>query len=81
MARVKRRAVGRSCFQQCKKSRTADHIGDNDSMDVNHSDMGENFPEELEQSKADETDNNDDNSNKQGKEGKEEKKNKNYKKE
>eukprot|EP00957_Ditylum_brightwellii_P138807 10580651-Ditylum_brightwellii.AAC.1 len=74
MARM-RRAVVKRYSQQYKKSRTADHTSDDDSMDLNHSDMGENLTEESEQGEIngmnqenDGTDDEDENSNKKGKE-------------
>eukprot|EP00957_Ditylum_brightwellii_P074395 5652070-Ditylum_brightwellii.AAC.1 len=77
MARSKRRTVGRRHFQQLKKIRTADHISDDGAIDLNHSDVGENFAEELEQSKTNEmkleTDGTDDDDNNSKEEGKEEK--------
>eukprot|EP00957_Ditylum_brightwellii_P158980 12100885-Ditylum_brightwellii.AAC.1 len=73
MARRKRQ-VNRKHSQQRKKSRTAGHIGSEDSMDVNHFDVGENFTEELEErdtnkmnQEDDGTDDDDNNSNKQRK--------------
>eukprot|EP00957_Ditylum_brightwellii_P114385 8720910-Ditylum_brightwellii.AAC.1 len=69
MARSKRRVNVRSQSQQVKKSRTPDHMIDDDVMDLDHSAVGENVMEKLKKSKSDLTDDDDDGSDDAGKKG------------
>eukprot|EP00957_Ditylum_brightwellii_P128163 9775167-Ditylum_brightwellii.AAC.1 len=66
MARTKRRVVVSRHSQQLKKSKTSDHISDDDAMDLDHYGVGKNLMEKLEQSKADGAVDDEDGSNNEG---------------